>query len=169
MKKVLIGLISLLFVTVCFAGDITDVLGNQHDRIWKEMRDNWHNLATGGTLTNGLTISVGDLSVTTGDIDAVAGVISSYGYNSMVSSNKSTAVYMTQAGTLSPATGGGAGATTVTNTFAIPYIEAPAVTITQYELLGTNMTIVVSSNKFTVIGGDGWKTNGGWVAVGRVK
>lgn len=174
MKKVLIGLFCLLFAVYANAGNILDVEGNQHDRIWKEMRDNWHNIAVGGTLTNGLTISVGNLTMTTGNItatagsiNATAGVLTSYGYTADVSSNKSTFVYMTQSGTFTPASGGAA--TTLTNTFVTSYIESPAVFMTQHNITQTNLTITVSSNKFTVTGGDGWQTNASWMARGRVK
>lgn len=65
MKKVLIGILAIIIaVSASMAGNVLDVLGREHDRIWLEMRDNWHNLATGGTLTNGLTVT-GTLTATT--------------------------------------------------------------------------------------------------------
>jgi len=58
MKKVLTGILAIIIaVSASMAGNISDVLGREHDRIWLEMRDNWHNLATGGTLTNGLDVT----------------------------------------------------------------------------------------------------------------
>jgi hypothetical protein len=63
MKKLIIGIVFALFVGSAIAEDILDVSGNQHDRIWVEMKDNWHKLATGGTLTNGLTVT-GTLTAT---------------------------------------------------------------------------------------------------------
>jgi hypothetical protein len=118
------------------------------------------NLVVTGTIVGSNTLDI------TGTLTG-SGLITSYGYNVDVSSNKSALVYMTQSGTLTPASGGAA--TTLTNTFAISFIEAPAVFITQYNITQTNLAIAVLSNQFTVTGGDGWQTNAGWMARGRIK
>lgn len=117
MKKVLIGLISLLFAGICFADSYLDVEGNQHDRIWKEMRDNQHKLAVGGTLTNGLTVALG-LTVSSGTLAGDAGV---------TSMGRATVTSMATTKKVADATIGAyaATATTLTNTFAASYTGTP--------------------------------------------
>jgi len=71
MKRNTLVLISVLVCVagLAFAGNVAEVLGQQHDRVWREMQTSLNALANGGTLTNGLTISVGDLTLTVGGMD----------------------------------------------------------------------------------------------------
>jgi hypothetical protein len=172
MKKVLIGILTVMFAGIVSAGSILDVSGNEHDRIWKEMRDNWHNLATGGSITNGLTIAAGGLTVTAGgisatagDIAAAAGKVTSYTYPATVSGSNLVNVMMVQTGNgLWHGTW-----TTITQTFEKAYIATPVVT---WSYVGVNATatgtptVTIASNLFTIASP---VTNFSWIAVGRVK
>jgi len=169
MKKVLIGLAVLMTAVYSFAANVTDVTGNEKDRIITEMRDAIHALATGGTLTNTLTVAKavnvtsGGLTVTAGDIDAVAGQVTSYGYPAVVGhTNGSAQVIMTQFGTLE----NGAAVTTSTNTFPVSFIGTPAVVFSQ-GISDTNNVLTIASNYFTLVFCG--STNGSWIATGRVK
>lgn len=93
----------------------------------------------------------------------VASNATSYGYNVLVSSNKSTAVYMVQGFSSTSYPG-----YTPTNTFAITFIEAPKVAVI-YTAATTNATQLyvssVASNAIIVTAA----TNYSGMAIGRVK
>jgi len=173
MKKVLIGLISVLFAGICFAENYLDVEGNQHDRIWKEMRDNQHKLAVGGTLTNGLTVAqtlttsnlvtVGTVTLT-GSLSASGKVTS---YSRATATGPSTTGYMIEQGTFS----GQAqlAATTVTQAFTVAFTDKPYVSVinTNSSAYITNSAaplVTVSNFLYTPYAGTGVVYN--WLAIG---
>jgi hypothetical protein len=60
MKKILTITALAVFALaglVAFAGDVADVTGRDAGRLVYELQDSVHNLATGGTLTNGVTVN----------------------------------------------------------------------------------------------------------------
>lgn len=143
MKRVLIGLVCLTFATISFAGSILDVSGNEHDRIWIEMKNNWHELATGGTLTNGLTVT-GTIAGTT-----VTASSSMTLKSRAVPTGSSTDIYVIEAGACSSAVQ--LNSTTVTQTFSTSFTTAPTVVITDANG-GTN-AVTSATNQFTVLYG----------------
>jgi len=81
MKKVLLSVMIMLTACVVFGEDILTVEGNTQYRVINEMKANWQRLATGGSLTNSLTVPdatvsddliVGDDAVITGDLSLVS-------------------------------------------------------------------------------------------------
>jgi hypothetical protein len=156
MKKVLIGLICLTFATISFAGNVSDVLGNEHDRIWLEMRDNWHNLAVGGTLTNTLTVSKG-ITVTAGGLTVTAGTLA--GDAGVTSMGRAVVTSMGTTKKVADATiaAYSALATTITNTFAASYTGTPTgfVITDAYTGVCTNVVTWASNNVTIVMGATG--------------
>jgi len=126
MKKVLIGIISTVVAGVVMASDFVDVVGNQHDRVWKEMQSDISILANGGTLTNGLTVS-GTTALETVTVSggmSTTGSATSKGRATVTSA--STSDTMVQGYTCNSAAQ--LNATSITQAFSTVFTTVPAVT-----------------------------------------
>ncbi len=168
------------FASICLAIDLTDI---PNDSAFPYAKDiiNSNNVIVKTALNNPTVtnlnakgnVGIAGTLVVTGAVTATSTIIgtsnvSSYTYNTVVSTNKSTYLYIWQSGTDAPRTGA---PTTMTNTYFVPFIAMPQLFIRQREIgVTNNFTIVEATGSFTIVSSDvaTWKTNYHWAAYGRI-